>query len=190
MLNLYILNTPLAAAQELYEICTMEEDELKITPLSVIIIGMYFAGIIQTEKQEILRRLHRVMFKVKGLSVELLVNCYQTNRLNELTHKKFEHKQSITYQRYCNEIRHLHPLCLDPLEEPEYLEILSDDHCPVCNMKGFYSQNRNLSNKCSECYNIMCISCYGQCNKCFKCCLLYTSPSPRDLSTSRMPSSA
>ena len=24
----------------------------------------------------------------------------------------------------------------------------------------------------------------------FKCCLLYTSPSPRDLSTSRMPSSA
>ena len=29
-----------------------------------------------------------------------------------------------------------------------------------------------------------CISTYG------KCCLLYTSPSPRDLSTSRMPSSA
>ena len=27
-------------------------------------------------------------------------------------------------------------------------------------------------------------------NKRFNCCLLYTSPSPRDLSTSRMPSSA
>ena len=29
------------------------------------------------------------------------------------------------------------------------------------------------------------LSCYND-----KCCLLYTSPSPRDLSTSRMPSSA
>ena len=29
-----------------------------------------------------------------------------------------------------------------------------------------------------------------ECTNCKKCCLLYTSPSPRDLSTSRMPSSA
>ena len=57
------MNTPLAAAQELYEICNMEEDHFKIAPLNYIIIGMYFAGIIHTEKQEILR-----------LSVELLVN--------------------------------------------------------------------------------------------------------------------
>ena len=28
------------------------------------------------------------------------------------------------------------------------------------------------------------------CNNRFRCCLLYTSPSPRDLSTTRMPSSA
>ena len=31
---------------------------------------------------------------------------------------------------------------------------------------------------------------YVQLNKEYKDCLLYTSPSPRDLSTSRMPSSA
>ena len=31
---------------------------------------------------------------------------------------------------------------------------------------------------------------YEPCGQCESCCLLYTSPSPRDLSTSRMPSSA
>ena len=31
---------------------------------------------------------------------------------------------------------------------------------------------------------------YGRKSQGFRCCLLYTSPSPRDLSTSRMPSSA
>ena len=46
------MSIPLAAAQELYEICTMEEEQSKITSLRYIIIGMYFAGIIQTEKQE------------------------------------------------------------------------------------------------------------------------------------------
>ena len=45
------MSIPLVAAQELYEICKLEEDQFKIATLNYIIIGMYFAGIIQTEKQ-------------------------------------------------------------------------------------------------------------------------------------------
>ena len=40
-------------------------------------------------------------------------------------------------------------------------------------------------------YSVMtCSSKEGVCATCYGSCLLYTSPSPRDLSTSRMPSSA
>ena len=61
------MSIPLAAAQELFEICNLEEDQFKITTLNYIIIGMYFAGIIQTEKQEILRIIYRTLFNAKGL---------------------------------------------------------------------------------------------------------------------------
>jgi len=163
------MSIPLAAAQELFEICNLEEDQFKIATLNYIIIGMYFAGIIQTEKQEILRRIYRTLFNAKGLTVELLANCYQTNRLNELIHKKFKFKPSIIYQRFCSEIGYVRPLCSEPVDNAQCLEILDDDHCPTCNKKGFYTENRNISKRCNECNNIMCISCYGECNTCFKC---------------------
>ena len=70
------MSIPLAAAQELFEICNLEEDQFKIATLNYIIFGMYFAGIIQTEKQEILGRNYRTLFNAKGLTVELLATCY------------------------------------------------------------------------------------------------------------------
>jgi hypothetical protein len=60
------MSIPLAAAQELYDICKLEEDQFKIATLNYIIVGMYFAGIIQTEKQEILSIIYRTLFNAKG----------------------------------------------------------------------------------------------------------------------------
>ena len=70
------MRIPLAPAHELYAICRLEEDQFKTETLIVIIIGMYSAGIIHTEKQYLYRIIHGTLFNTKGLSVEPLANCY------------------------------------------------------------------------------------------------------------------
>ena len=59
-----------------------------------------------------------------GTSSELL----STNRLNELIHKKLKFRPSIMFQRFCSEIRYLHPLCLEPFDNQENSRKLSDGH--------------------------------------------------------------
>ena len=39
--------------------------------------------------------------KFKGVTVELLDNCFRTNRLNELVHAKFKNRQSGYYRKFC-----------------------------------------------------------------------------------------
>ena len=70
--------------------------------------------------------------------------------------------------------------------EPEGPEIEIDDGpkviprtCALCGVTYLVSQ-RHAENVPAE----------SQFNTCQKCCLLYTSPSPRDRTRSRMPSSA
>ena len=65
----------------------------------------------------------------------------------------------------------------------------SPDKCSYCGGNGKVRSNQGfftVQQTCPQCNG------NGEeiTNPCSDCCLLYTSPSPRDLSTSRMPSSA
>ena len=58
-------------------------------------------------------------------------------------------------------------------------------------MKNWHDESVTISEECpwlEDSYDAMLVA--QKLNIPFKVCLLYTSPSPRDLSTSRMPSSA
>ena len=61
---------------------------------------------------------------------------------------------------------------------------LENGVCEPCideNYTDCYSCGERMHNECDDLFWV---------SDCSYCCLLYTSPSPRDLSTSRMPSSA
>ena len=81
-------------------------------------------------------------------------------RYNKLTSQDFEDYLQYNYWRYINGDFE----CGTTEESKQWVAEHSDHYCPICG-----ENYRDRGNKT---------------------CLLYTSPSPRDLSTSRMPSSA
>eukprot|EP00829_Urostomides_striatus_P016873 TRINITY_DN5677_c0_g1_i1.p3 TRINITY_DN5677_c0_g1~~TRINITY_DN5677_c0_g1_i1.p3 ORF type:complete len:128 (+),score=52.91 TRINITY_DN5677_c0_g1_i1:64-447(+) len=85
-------------------------------------------------------------------------------------------------------------ICLEVLDDPVECSECNSDYCRDC-IKIWRARNPTCPNRCASnilqkphklvfsMLNALEISCKYT-------CLLYTSPSPRDLSTSRMPSSA
>ena len=98
---------------------------------------------------------------------------------NIFSTEKIQHRQSRK-ANFFKQIKPIQPLNVDSIFENSWIQSSENSI-----NKTYYSKNR--SNLTSLANNKMTktIS-YGNSNA----CLLYTSPSPRDLSTSRMPSSA
>ena len=72
---------------------------------------------------------------------------------------------------------------IDSLNNPEYKFLVS-----LKKNRNRKSNKKSLAEGFRECYQL--IESRYEIDTLYYCCLLYTSPSPRDLSTSRMPSSA
>ena len=59
--------------------------------------------------------------------------------------------------------------CLEPIPSEEHLPILSDDYCPICNVKGYYSKDQLILLQCCRCSNWMCKMCNTESEFCVKC---------------------
>ena len=95
----------------------------------------------------------------KGVSIDLLQNCFLTDRLDKLVHKKFKHRPSYYYKDFCD--NKLNTKTMYGKEENiDEMEILSGGHCPRCETKGYHTQNNRTGLiDCSRCFKLMCKFC-------------------------------
>jgi len=107
------------------------------------------------------------------VSKELLYNCFITNRLDELIHKKYTHHKSNYYITFCEKnivIGNTYYNFEDEDEEDhentiEMMEITTDDFCPTCGSIGYYTNENYMvpSENSPDCYfgcgNIICKKC-------------------------------
>ncbi len=109
------------------------------------------------------------LIKYKGVSEELLYQCYICNRLDELIHKKYKNNKSEYYETFVAnkiEIGKTRLLEFDDTDsgEEEYmmslknLEIYDDNHCPSCN-HNCYADNYVFPPDCCNCFRFICKKC-------------------------------
>ena len=116
--------------------------------------------------------IYQGMVKMKGVRAELLANCLQTNRLNQLVHAKYRFGKTQYYMMFINSDIDLTPRVKVETELPreQWMTIYDDDHCPNCEAKGYITRNnRDGFIDCSKCYMLMCKYCHGERSKCQKC---------------------
>jgi len=111
------IETPLERAQQLYECCIHNDLPSKYVMMD------YFGCETNRPKQKLILGLYKTLFFEHDVSPELLANCYESNRLNDLIHKKFEKTKTKCYKQFCGELKHLRQTCLDPLPREDWLEI-------------------------------------------------------------------
>ena len=137
-------------------------------PLPVLVD--FFGNARSEEEISIVLGLYQVLLKKKGVTVELLENCFKTNRLNELAHAKHHHGKSGYYKEFILKNIDLRTVtCLDPLPVEEHMPILTDDYCPICNVKGYYSKEHLMLMQCLRCLNWMCRMCNTETDCCVLC---------------------
>jgi hypothetical protein len=130
-----------------------------------------FFGISYDNKNfEIMYGIYSGLIKFKGVSRELLYNCYITNRLDELIHKKYTNHKSKYYVDFVKKnivIGDTYYSVGDESEseseedELEKIEITTDDFCPTCGSVGYYT-NKNYVEPLDcffGCGNIICKKC-------------------------------
>ena len=137
---------------------------------SLPVLVDYFGNAKSEEEISIVLGLYRVLLKKKGVTGELLENCFRSNRLNDLVHAKHYHGKSGYYNEFCKKKIDLRTVtCLDPIPIEEHMPILSDDYCPICNVKGYYSKDLFILLQCIRSSNWMCRMCNTESDMCVKC---------------------
>lgn len=101
------------------------------------------------------------LIKYKGVSKVLLENCYKTNRLDELIHKKYTYHKSKYYTEFVNKNIKIGETYLnleveDNEEDSRIDEILTDDYCSSCNTIGYITKKNYKilypsSSSCEKC---------------------------------------
>ena len=125
------------------------------------------------------------LIKYKGVSKLLLENCFKTNRLDELIHKKYTHHKSGYYADFVDKKVEIGDTYFNFGEEEmdisqiDEMLILDDDHCPSCSTCGYYTKkNHELVHDappdCFKCENMICKMCSNFDEKegaciCYKC---------------------
>ena len=132
------------------------QDEL---PDSMGIIADYFhIDKFNEEKFLILYGVYQEMIKYKGVDEKLLHNCLLDNRLNELIHKKFKYRPTDYYKMFCeNNINIINDGIV--FNNLKHIMIYSDDFCPKCLKKGYYTENNNIDTDCAKCLQLICKYC-------------------------------
>ena len=131
-------------------------DEL---PDSLGIIADYFnIDEFNKEKFLILYGVYQDMITEKGVDEKLLHNCLLHNRLNELIHKKFKYNPTYNYNMFCeNNINIINDGIT--FKNLKYMMIYSDDFCPKCLKKGYYTNDNKLDTDCAKCLQLICKHC-------------------------------
>ena len=152
-------------AQDLYNCCLRGE-----MPTLPVIVD-YFGDAKGMKNRCTVLGVYQGLVKTKGMTVELLENCFKTNRLNELVHEKYKYRQSGYYRKFCEAGINLDTKsCLDP-ETEERMAILDDDFCPNCEKEGYILEKHGKGYiDCETCLQLMCEFCCkkdGGCKKCW-----------------------
>jgi hypothetical protein len=155
------------------------------------VIHDYFGihNAIDDNKYSIIYGIYAGLIKYKGISKDLLENCYMTNRLDELIHKKYTYHKSKYYESFINKNISIGETYfnLDDNQQKKMI-ILTDDYCMSCNTFGYYTKQNykilypSLQNyldcpaptDCFICGNNICKMCSNYDNKeqafiCYMC---------------------
>jgi len=158
----------------------------KNIPMSNSVLHDYFGNNNNYEIISIILGLYAGLIKIKGIPKKLIENCFITNRLDELIHKKYKHHKSQYYKIFCEKNIKIGETYINLNEDDnkliEKMEIYDDDYCPNCNIEGYITKENykfpNYKNcnfvDCYLCYNNVCIFCSNYDTKkenfiCHKC---------------------
>lgn len=132
------------------------------------ILNDFFGDEPSDEEYRIIYGLYEGLIKFKGISEEVLYDCFITNRLDELIHKKYTFQPSKYYKEFCDhnivigETFYVLSSDDDDEDEVQKEEILTDDFCPTCSSDGFYTKKNIISDNvpdCFYCHKTMCKMC-------------------------------
>jgi hypothetical protein len=134
-----------------------------------------FENIKYDDNIDIIYGIYEGLIKIKGISKKLIENCFFTNRLDELIHKKHIHHKSKYYQIFCDkQIQIGKTFDNDNKNIIDIQEIYDDNHCPTCNVNDYIVSNYISPPDCQKCCNNICKLCSTYCNIddsyiCYKC---------------------
>lgn len=131
----------------------------------------YFGRCTTETEVDIVCEVYKDLIFEKGVEEQLLHNCFLSNRLNELVHIKNKHAPTRSYVRFrMNNIDLTTHTCLDPIPSEEWLQVLSDDHCPRCSSVGYVTYESKFNKRCEVCSKWMCGWCIHEDEEtCIKC---------------------
>ena len=147
-----------------------------ITPVFVDYFGMN-----NDQHYTVIYGIYEGLIKYKGISKKLIENCFMTNRLDELIHKKYTYHKSGYYNDFCKKnIKIGNTYYFDKNEKMKLMDIFTDDFCPSCDTGGYYTKNNmnllipNAPTDCFKCGVSICKLCsnYDNINRtclCYKC---------------------
>lgn len=134
------------------------------------VLNDYFGNQINPANNEIIYGVYESLIILKGVSKNLIENCYMTNRLDELIYKKHIHNKTDYYNLFDeNKIKIGATFFYD--NKTTKIDIYDDNHCPSCNS---LNPNNLKTYECYKCLNTICELCnyYDEklkiytCNKC------------------------
>ena len=151
-------------AEILYDCCLSDV----IPPLPVL--SDYFGSARGVPEICVVLGVYQGLIKQKGLTKELLENCFRTDRLNELVHMKYMHRKSGYYKQFRDLGIDLHTNTMLTCDT-EPMPIFDDDFCANCQTEGYLTENNRAGHiDCETCLQLMCRFCYGKDGDCIKCC--------------------
>ena len=77
----------------------------KNIPMTNSVLHDYFGNNNNYEIVSIILALYAGLIKIKGIPKKLIENCFITNRLDELIHKKYKHHKSQYYKIFIKFLR-------------------------------------------------------------------------------------
>ena len=125
-----------------------------------------FFGDNTSEVFDIIYGVYQGLLKYKFVSLELLTNCFLTNRLDELIHIKYRHRKSRYYVDFLKKQIKIGQTNKNTDDKPTALQIFDDDHCSSCLIKGYITYNYCIDADisppdCCVCLKNICKACKG-----------------------------
>jgi hypothetical protein len=146
------------------------------TELTAGTINDYFGymNMLNGEDLQLIYYMYSDLIKRKCVSKDLFENCFFTNRLDELIHKKSKFQPNGYYPEFCAKKIMVGSTYMGD-SGVEQMPIIDDDHCPSCEAPGYVTKHQTLTfmaPDCCGCGVYMCKLCVkvqegdGKCRKC------------------------
>ncbi len=119
------------------------------------VLNDYFGNQTNLANNEIIYGVYESLIILKGISKNLIENCYMTNRLDELIYKKHIHNKTDYYKLF-NENKIMIGATFFYDNKTTKIDIYDDNHCPSCNSTNYLNLK---SYECYKCLNTICELC-------------------------------